>query len=428
MIKKIRWKLIVTISVCLLFLLLGQLFFQPTLQRFNHNVNKYTTMNMNKNEGVHHFVLFVIQKLNSLYPDLRTIYQGQITPYHDELPQPLANIIEPVVRVNSLRQLQQVLENLGDTKTIVFEPGIYTFSGRSIKLQHEGTEPVIMRVAEPENTQFIQMNQVAFAIKSANWVLSGFQFKGECAQDKDCEHAIHIVGDADNVSIISNDFTNYNAAIKSNGYSAKNTDLRQFPDNVSIKHNRFVNQHPRNTKKSVTPIDVVGGDNWQISHNFIADFVKQGGNRITYGAFLKGGGRYGKIHDNVVACKWKLPYGSVFDARVGLSLGGGGTGVKYCQSERCVYEHDKGIIKDNLVLNCTNEVALYINKSTNSLVTGNRLISTLGIDAKYTASLADYSNNQLHGNLRLDGSSEVQQRCANQQLWWFDDGVSVRHD
>lgn len=60
--------------------------------------------------------------------------------------------------------------------------------------------------------------------------------------------------------ISNSDFVNFNAAIKSNGFTDKNSSKREFPDFAQITNNRIYNETARNSSVPVTPIDVVGGD------------------------------------------------------------------------------------------------------------------------------------------------------------------------
>ena len=164
-----------------------------------------------------------------------------------------------------------------------------------------------------------------FTVSKAHWIFKNLKINGACEHDYKCEHAFHLKGDADYLLLDNNIITNFNAAIKSNG--SYSTVPAQFPDNVRITNNDFYNVRERNTRSPASPIDAVGGDNWSIRHNFVADFTRvvSESKSVVYGAFLKGGGMGGVISDNVINCAWKVPYQSSLDIRVGLSLGNGGT-------------------------------------------------------------------------------------------------------
>ena len=227
--------------------------------------------------------------------------------------------------------------------------------------------------------------------------LSDLVFIGKCAQDSVCEHALHIVGKASHTLILNNRFENFNAHIKANGieFSSK----RVFPNNVSIIGNSFINQWARNTDTPVTPLDIVGGDNWLVRDNFISDFSKLGGNQVAYGAFLKGGGNSGIFTHNFVACEWKVKHKTKSDVRVALSFGGGGTARSLCSNNNCIHEHTGGEMSGNTILNCPNSVGVYLNKSNDILIADNVILKTLGIKINEYSSSIKIKNNTIYGDV-----------------------------
>ena len=94
----------------------------------------------------------------------------------------------------------------------------------------------------------------------------------------------------------------------------------------------------RDTANPVTPIDLVAASHWTIRGNLITDFIKGGGDRISYGAFAKGAGAHNVFEQNVVVCEAHAA--RTPGQRVGLSLGGGGTGKPYCRDGRCIIEQE----------------------------------------------------------------------------------------
>ncbi|MDT1847664.1 right-handed parallel beta-helix repeat-containing protein, partial [Acinetobacter baumannii] len=92
-------------------------------------------------------------------------------------------------------------------------------------------------------------------------------------------------------------------------------------------------------------------------NNVITDFVKVGGDRISYGAFAKGAARGTVFEGNVVVCEHLLRGHP--GQRVGLSFGGGGTGKPYCRDGRCDAEHEGGTMRANLVASCS-DAGIYV--------------------------------------------------------------------
>ena len=376
------------------------------------NIQKYAEINIPKNSGIQKDMLILIKRGAYVFPQKDTvrldrgvsdvgISKKYIYPYAT----PTNSIY-----VNSELELLKALESVTNDSQITVEPGTYRLAAKKIELQGSGmSNRLTVLTAKVAGTVVIELDtREGLYLSRPNWIIENLIFKGVCDLDTKCDHAIHIVGNAHNSIIQNNRFHNFNAAIKGNGVKLRKTNEREYPDNVKILNNTFVNEWVRKTKFSVTPIDVVGGNSWLIKGNFIADFAKQDGNQVTYGVFLKGAGSNGVISDNVVACEWHLPHYNAIDTRIGISLGGGGTGVKLCQEDGCPYEHFNGIITNNLILNCRNDVGIYLNKAKKSLITQNIIINSLGIDARFNETTGLAINNQHDGYVRnRDGAALI---------------------
>jgi hypothetical protein len=282
----------------------------------------------------------------------------------------------------------------GDTFAIY--PGTYQLKSQ-IKIDVDGTKdaPITLRPVGNGKVTIEVINQAAFKLRGANWIIENLEFVGACAKHNHCEHGLHIARDADNTIIRNNRFIDFNAAIKGNGELID--DRQYFPDHVLIEGNTFYNNTPRNTGAPVVPIDVVGGRHWIIRDNFFADFAKGAGNKVSYAAFLKGNSDNGLFERNVVMCEWRHRGG----VRVGLSLGGGGTNnPQFCQGRSCKIEHYKGVIRSNLIMNCPTDVGIYLNNAASTKVENNTIINTLGVDVRFNGSFATIANNIIQGRIK----------------------------
>lgn len=406
--KRIKYWAIPAFIIVLLSVVIYTVNSSVFIYEFGLKANKYVALNIDQNWGVKKKLLESAEFFLQAYPHPDTVIyaksdsevgiQHTLSQQYDVTENPAR-----IIRVNNVSQLisQFSLAKAGDT--IVVEPGQYALKGKRFKLKNAGTSTQkITLMAESFGSVFLQLDSVeGLYLTQAHWSIHNLIFKGMCQQDNNCEHAIHLSGDADNIEISHNRFINFNAHIKSNGHN------NRFPDNVSIRGNDFYNQSPRNTTNPVTPIDVVGGNDWLIAYNFIADFALKTRDKFTvsYGAFLKGAGQRGKIVGNVVNCAWNVPHQSFLDIRIGLSLGGGGTGGAFCQDASCGYEHQYGVIENNLILNCQNDVSIYLNKAPGSKIKNNILLNSLGIDARFAITTATLKNNQYQGRIKArDGA------------------------
>jgi hypothetical protein len=161
--------------------------------------------------------------------------------------------------------------------------------------------------------------------------------------------------------------------------------------------------------------------------NFIHDFEKGGGDTISYAAFLKGNSRDGTFERNLVICERD----HVGGVRLGLSLGGGGSGPpSICEDGTCTPEHQNGILRNNIVVNCPADVGIYLNAATNTRIYGNTLIANTGIDVRFAASTADIRNNLVSGMIRnRNGGTSTQSSnltgvTLTQYDQWFADPLA----
>lgn len=234
----------------------------------------------------------------------------------------------------------------------------------------------------------------AIKVSAADWHFEGLNLVGACPSDNDCEHALHIVGEADRTQVKNGSFVDFNAQIKGNGEEVGGSYV--WPDDVLIEGNNFYDTRPRQTANPVTKIDVVGGQRWRIVANRIADFEKGEGDTVSYAAFLKGNSKDGVMERNLVLCSHQFSGGT----RVGLSLGGGGTSPdSICEQGTCTPENRSSILRNNLIVGCS-DVGIYLNKAQDARILGNTLYQTSGIDVRFEASTAFLANNLLDGRIR----------------------------
>jgi len=318
-------------------------------------------------------------------------------------PQVTDNTTEPEeIVVDSADTLIGTIRNAQPGDVITISPGEYTFTGKSIVVRANGLDTAPIKVgAKQFGTVTLRFDlQEGFHVSGANWIFENLIINGVCRRDNRCEHAFHVVGGAHMTVIRNNWVSNFNAALKVNGARG------QFPDGGRVSHNVFVNDRPRQTTNPVTPLDFVGVSNWVAEANFIADFAKALGDRVSYGAFFKGGGEDNIFERNVVRCEWRQRGGT----RVGFSFGGGGTNAGACRDGKCRQEHIRGIMRNNIIMNCPNDVGVYLNKSADTLIHNNLLIDTRGIDIRYPESTATILGNVIDGRILARADSHFTAR------------------
>jgi hypothetical protein len=311
------------------------------------------------------------------------------------------NLLQSHVQVNNEKELTKALANAKAGETIVIAPGEYYFSGYRVNLKGVGTpaNPIHLTAAKL-GTVKIFLKGEGFLVQNAYWQFSNLHIIGNCKRHNDCDHAFHIIGKAHHTIIKNNIMQDFNAMIKVNGVG------ENFPDYGRVLHNTFFNSTARNTIKPVTPFDLMQANEWQVSNNFFYDIQKSAGDKVSYAAFFKGGSSNGIFERNLIICSANLP--NKYTA-VGLSLGGGGSPMRYRRNKNKA-EHHGGIIRHNIIMHCANDVGIYLNKAQGSRVEHNILYNTQGIDLRFLETDAYVANNILSGRINIRDRAKLNNR------------------
>ena len=316
------------------------------------------------------------------------------------------SVVEPLqipsesLRVSSADDLARAMMTAQAGEVIEIAPGNYRLQ-TALVTGNPGTETKSITVLArlPGTVNLDVRVEEGIRVTQPYWHFENLALHGACADDTVCEHGIHVVGAAHHTIIRNNFIQDFNAQIKVNGLHGK------WPDDGQIMGNSLTNSRPRATSLPVTPVDLVGADRWVVADNLIRNFVKAGGDGISYGVFMKGGSHEGKVERNLVICSDRDIAAS--GARVGISFGGGGTGQRYCRNGDCRFEHSEGIISHNVVAHC-NDVGVDIRRSDRVMVAFNTLINTRGIDARDAAIGIRVYGNLLDAGITVRDGSEVE--------------------
>lgn len=345
--------------------------------------------------------------------------EGQILPpfHYDRLGKPIpaawvgrgvASLGTPaagqIISVGDSKEFLAAIRRATAGDVITLRPGKYPIRSSSISLFSGGTllRPITVR-AEALGDVFLELDTLeGFMVNKPYWVFENLDIKGTGQVDSYCEHAFHVVGDGKGFVLRNSRIHEFNAMIKAN-WMNQGPKGGVFPNGALIEGNSFFNTRPRQTSNPVTFIDVVGADDWIIRGNLLADFEKAQGDHTSYGVFIKGNSSNGVIENNLVIGEYRTSGG----VRVGLSLGGGGTGAQFSRHGSNKIEHTGGIVRNNIVMYCS-DVGLYLNKARETRVLNNTFYRTLGIDVRFPESSAVIQNNLLTGRIRnRDGGVSV---------------------
>jgi len=295
------------------------------------------------------------------------------------------------IYVDSSSSLKDALLTAAPSTKIILNKGTYTISEHSLPLGNSGSKkaPIIVQ-GKRLGDAVIQLKGEGFLVNKPHWQFHNLVIEGNCLNDDKCEHAFHVVGQGQYVRIENNIIRNFNAMIKINGFD------NHYPDHGHIANNTIYNERPRNTANPVTPIDLMHANHWHVADNFIYDFVKGAGNKISYGAFFKGGSKGGVFERNLVACQVRL---NTINPSIGLSLGGGGSPAAW-RRNLAAYENAEGVIANNIIVNCPNAIGIYLNRAREAQVVNNTIVNTKGIDVRYSESSANIAYNVVDGRIK----------------------------
>jgi Chondroitinase B len=325
--------------------------------------------------------------------------------------------------ISSVEQLAQALAQARPGQVLELASGTYTIR-HTLTLSRAGTaqEPITLRARAPGSVNLVVETVQALVVGQPFWIFENLDWRGNCANDNQCEHAFHVVGPARGTVIVNNRMVDFNAHIKVNGENG------QWPDHGLLQFSTLLNTRPRNTGNAVAPFDLVAASGWQVLDNHVENFVRANSDGTNYGLFMKGGGSGGRFERNLVVC---TPRGiSQRGSRVGLSVGNGGTYAAVCRDQRCDVEHSGAVVANNVVAHC-NDAGIDVAKSRDTWILHNTLINTQGILVRNPPADAVAERNLFDGGQRVRQGSELVARDNAQHgtladPLWAPDALDLR--
>ena len=283
--------------------------------------------------------------------------------------------------------------------------------------------PITLRAAVAGTVMLEVRSDEGLVVAHPYWIFENLAWRGLCRADDECEHALHIVGAARSTVVRNNHFADFSAHLKINGHS------EQWPDDGLLQFSTLANTRPRSGSRPVALVDLVGASGWQLLDNHVEVFVKDGGDGVSYGMFMKGGGERGRIERNVMVCTPKAV--AQPGLRVGISIGDGGTGAPYCRDKRCDTEHAAALVANNVIAHC-NDAGIDIAKGRAARVLHNTLVNTQGVllrnppaDARVSFNLLDSAVRARSGTRLTD--EQDNRRSSSLARWLADpDALDLR--
>lgn len=304
------------------------------------------------------------------------------------------------LRATNESELKGAIAAAAPGDVILLAPGTYDM-GQSLATGANGTKdkPIVLACAGDEGyAQLVANGQIAFRIASQYWGFRGIHFVGDPART---EATVFMdgPGGCGHVRFVDCRIS----GSKAYGMKGAKTVERPVHD-VVIEHTELFDT-------GGTGFDLVCGDDWVLRGNHVHDYGKGGG--VTYGIFLKGGGRNGVVDGNIVD-------GGRRPGTVGISFGGGLTGAKWLDTVdgKPVPEHSKGVAMNNIVL-ATGDVAYHCNNAADCA-----FVNNLAWNCENFQRQGSYppdplvANNLLAGQAR--GAGQASGNLPPQRQWFMD--------
>jgi parallel beta-helix repeat protein len=309
-----------------------------------------------------------------------------------------------IVHVATTGELTTAIGNAQPGDEIVLANGTYAITNLDCATDGTAATPIVVRAESPLGALVEISGLEGFRVTGAHWRFDGLDVRGVCPSDPNCEHAFHVSGAAHGFVLRRSRVRDFNAQLKVNAAMVAGSWVT--PNNGLVEYNDVGDTHVRATSAPVTKLNIDTGDDWIVRGNVLHDAYKGQGDGISYVAFMKSGGKRGLFERNLVLCSRDTIGGT----RIGLSFGGGGTGPAFCAPNfdpngTCDVEHDGGTMRNNIIVNC-NDVGIYLNRSKDTHLLFNTLISTSGVDFRFATTSGEAVGNLLSSAIRTrDGAT-----------------------
>ena len=229
---------------------------------------------------------------------------------------------------------------------INIKAGVYNIE-KSFSTENDGTaaKPIILRCSGEKGYAVLQTAaQVGFRIKNRYWLIEGIHIQGS---ETKTQATVFMDGPGGCGNIKMTDCKISGSAL----HGMKAARSRE----VGV-HNVYI-ENTELFDTAFTGFDLVSGDNWVLNSCYVHDYGKKKG--ISYGIFLKGGGKNGIIENCFVD-------GKASSTTIGISFGGGLTGTQWLPliNGKIAPEHFEGIARNNIVVN-SSDVAYHTNNASN---------------------------------------------------------------
>jgi hypothetical protein len=266
-----------------------------------------------------------------------------------------------IVDVCSEAEILAAIADASSGDVITVCPGTFDFN-QLISVDADGTDAdrIFLR-AEARGTVTFNLSHIEnFKIRGKFWIFENITFVGNCIDASGCEHAFHIVADADDVIFRNNEVVNFASHVKLNGEIVDQGPANSFPDRTwfigNFWHNtRYVtNDAPHNI------LNLDGGKDHVVRGNIFADYSTPVSlPKSASAVYPKASALRILIEQNLIVCEKSRTDG---ETNRGIQLGDGAP-ASICDGDDnqdgsgdCVEngQSQEALVRNNIVMGCNN--------------------------------------------------------------------------
>jgi len=266
-----------------------------------------------------------------------------------------------VVEVSSEDAILLAIASASPGDVITVNPGEYDFNQR-IDVQQDGEDSArIFLRAEQLGTVTFNLSHIEnFKVNGAFWVFENIVFLGVCTDNSGCEHAFHLVGDADDTIIRNSEIVNFASHVKLNGEVLGAGPAKSFPDRAMFIDNFWHNTRYLSHSAPHNILNLDGGQGHIVRGNLFADYSAPSNvPRSASAVYPKASALQILIEQNLIVCERVRTDG---ETTRGIHLGDGapaticdgdvdGDGLGDCDENG---QSQEALVRNNIMMNCNN--------------------------------------------------------------------------
>ena len=329
-----------------------------------------------------------------------------------------------VVAVCSETEILSAIDNASPGDVITVCPGTFEFN-ELIRVQNDGQESmrIFLRADTLGSVTFNLLHIENFKISAKFWIFENLEIQGTCTSDNSCEHAFHIVGDADDVIFRNNEVVNFASHVKLNGEVVGNDTALSFPDRTMFINNFWHNTRYMDNNAPHNILNLDGGQDHVVRGNIFADYNTPSSlPKSASAVYAKASTLRILVEQNLIVCEKVRTDGET--AR-GIQLGDGAP-ASICDGDidqdgegDCIEngQTQEGIIRNNIAMNCNNggsAAGIIVDSDRESKIFHNTVINTDPREAAFYGGHEDHDTYWRYNILENGFNTNYADRALNE--------------